>query len=129
MTAERLAKAFGGISAVALAATAVLHTMALGQISKLAEATPGDAGTLLPMLWLMFGANLSLGALVVGLVAWRMRPGDQWTLAAVALVPLSAAALQVVYIGFITPTALLLLDGLLVLVSAELARRGPPPAA
>ena len=103
--------------------------MALGQISKLAAATTGDAGTLLPMLWVAFGVTLAVAALIVGLVAWRLARGDQWILAATALLPLSAAALQVTYIGYIPPTALLLLDGLLVLVSAELARRSFPPAA
>lgn len=125
MTRQGLTRGFGLAGAVALIATATLHTMATPQITKLAESVPGDSGVLLPLGFIAFGITLALAGILTALVSLRAGKGDHLILAVVAMFPLAGAALQMVYIGFIAPTALLLLDGLLVLGTAGLAKQDP----
>lgn len=125
MTRQGLTRGFGLTGALALLATATMHTMATPQINKLAASVPGDSGVLLPLLFVAFGITLGLAGVLTAVVSLRAGRGDHWILAVVALFPLAGAVLQMIYLGFIAPTALLLLDSLLVLGTAGLARQDP----
>jgi hypothetical protein len=82
---------------------------------------------LMPTLWLMFSFDLVVLGLIIGAVA--LRPiGWSWQIVALAaLCPLGAAALQLLYIGFIPPTAILLSLGALAIVSAIVIRSSGTP--
>ena len=125
MTRQGLTRGFGLTGALALLVTATLHTVATPQINELATSLPGDSSVLLPLLFVAFGITLGLAGILTALVSVRAGKGDHRLLAVIALFPLAGAALQMIYIGFIAPTALLLLDGLLVLGTAGLARQDP----
>jgi hypothetical protein len=130
MTATpRLASGFRLAAGIGLLLTAGLHGSGYPEIAKLGDASGGDVKLLLPALWLAF----SLHYLLFGtLVLFAAGPRNQLTarlLAVAALVPLGDALLQVVYLGFIPPTALLLVIAALSLVAAAATRNSLRPAA
>jgi len=104
-------------AAVAYLATAGLHATGYDSVTALAGQTTGDLATLVPMLWLGFSADLVVLALVIGAVA--LSPvGGRLVLACAALCPLGAAVLQMRFVGFIPPTAILLAVTALTLAAA-----------
>src|SRR5262245_4978806 len=108
-----------GITAALLLITGALHLSAAGQIGALASsATPPDVRALLPLLWIAFGIDLVMLAFIVGAIGYENSTGGRLALAAVAIGPIGAAVLQVIYLGFIPPTALLFLDGVMALACA-----------
>jgi hypothetical protein len=128
-TSPRLATGFRVATGIGLLLTAGLHGSGYPEIAKLAGASGGDVKLLLPDLWLGF----SLHYLILGtLVLFAAGPRNQLTarlLAVAALVPLGDALLQIAYLGFIPPTAILLVIAALSLVAAAATRNTPHPAA
>lgn len=61
--------------------------------------------------------NVALG-LIAAIIAARPGPYGRLVLLTLALPPLAAAMLQVLYLGFILPTAILLLDTVLLVAAA-----------
>ena len=106
---QRLGNIVAGVTAVLIIVTACLHTAALGQINQPAQTTSADVRPLLTLLWITFGLELAIVGSSWGIVARDARGGGRLILIAASLCPLSAAALQVVYLGFIPPTAILAL--------------------
>jgi len=128
MTKERLASLTASIGAGLLFATAGFHLSAYGSVT--AEA-PVDLRPLMAALWIAGGVSLILSALLVVAATPMFIVRRRALLAISALTPLSIALLQVVYLGFLAPTALLLLDTAVLLVAGELGRTrqlAPGPA-
>lgn len=102
-----------------LVITGAIHLSAFGQINAMAQsATPADVHAVLPPLWLAVGVDMLATGLIVALVALENSNGGRYVLFAAAISPTAAAVLQMVFLGFIPPTAILLLDGALALAAA-----------
>jgi len=107
------------VTAGLMALTGLLHLSGYSGVNAAAQATgSADVQQLLPLLWLVVGVDLVVTGLIVALVAFENSNGGRLVLFAAAISPIAAAGLQVVYLGFIPPTALLLLDGALAIASA-----------
>jgi hypothetical protein len=126
MTKERLASLTASTGAGLVFATAGFHLSAYGAVTAQA---PADLRPLMAALWVAGGVSLLLSALLVVAVTPMFIVRRRALLAIAALTPLSIAMLQVVYLGFLAPTALLLLDTAVLLAAGELGRaRQPAPA-
>ncbi len=126
MTRERIATLTASVGAALLFATAGLHFSAYGWI---VTQTPTDLQPLVSSLWVAIGASLIISALLTIAVTPLFVVRRRALLGIAALTPLSIALLQIVYLGFMSPTALLLLDTLVLLAGGELGRaRQPIPA-
>ena len=123
MTKERLASLTASIGAGLVFATAGFHFSAYGSV--IAQ-TPADIRPLMAALWVAGGVSLILSALLVVAVTPMFIVRRRALLAIAALTPLSIAILQVVYLGFLPPTALLLLDTAVLLAAGELGRARQP---
>ena len=77
-------------------------------------------------LWVAGGVSLIIAALFVVAVTPLFIVRRRALLGIAALVPLSIAAVQIAYLGFLPPTALLLLDAAVLLVAGELGRAHEP---
>jgi hypothetical protein len=73
-------------------------------------------------LWVAVGVSLILAALLVVAVTPTFIVRRRALLTIAALTPLSIAILQVAYLGFLAPTALLLLDTVVLVAAGELGR-------
>jgi len=125
MTKERLASLTASIGAGLVFATAGFHLSAYGSVTAQA---PADLRPLMAALWVAGGVSLIVSALLVVAVTPMFIVRRRALLAIAALTPLSIAILQVVYLGFLAPTALLLLDTAVLLAAGELGRaRQPAP--
>jgi hypothetical protein len=81
-------------------------------------------------LWVAGGASLIIAALLAIAATPLFIVRRRALLAIAALTPVSIAAVQIGYLGFLPPTALLLLDAAVLLVAGELGRGSQPrPAA
>jgi hypothetical protein len=118
MTRGRVARLLTGLAALGFLGTAGLHSTGYDSIVRLASDVPGVMGQVMPALWLVFSFDLTVLGLIVGVLA--LRPGDvaRPILMIAALCPLGAAGLQIRFIGFVPPTALLITLGVLTLASA-----------
>ncbi len=110
MTSPKTASLLAWIAAILYIITAVWHQSGLSSITALAATGPAGLQPLVPALWVAFGVSLVLLALIIMACARSTSPDRRAILALAALGPLSGAVLQIVYLGFIPPTALLLLD-------------------
>lgn len=75
-------------------------------------------------IWLSFAASLVVLAAIAASCARRGPAADRTILALTALGPLSGAVLQILYIGFVLPTAILLIGAGLALAAVGLLSRG-----
>lgn len=119
MTKARLASLTASIGAGLVFGTAGFHLSASSSVT--AEA-PADLQPLMAALWVAAGVSLILSALLVVAVTPMFIVRRRALLAIAALTPLSIAILQVVYLGFLAPTALLLLDTAVLVAAGELGR-------
>ena len=126
MTNERGATLTASIGAGLLFATAGFHLSAYGSVVARA---PTDLRALVSALWVAAGASLLLSALLTVAVTPVFIVRRRALLGIAALTPLSIAVLQIVYLGFLPPTALLFLDTLILLAAGELGRVRQPRAA
>ena len=111
------ARLLAGLSSLGFLGTALVHSSGYASIARLAHDVPGPMGRLMPGLWLIFSMDLTVLGLILAAVV--LRPGDaaRPVLVIAALCPLAAAGLQLWFIGFVPPTALLLALGALTLIS------------
>jgi hypothetical protein len=125
----RLARGLSIVLGLGLLVTALLHGSGLTQVRAAVANTSADLEALFPALWLAFAVHyLVLGALV--LVATGPANGLSWRLLGIAAAaPLTDALLQVIYFGFIPPTAILLVVAALGLAAAAVSRESARPAA
>lgn len=128
MGEHRAAFVTATVAAVLLFVTAAWH---LSGTVAVASSAPPELQPLMKALWLAAGISLLIAALLVvaATPVFIVRRGALLGIA--ALTPLSIAVLQLIYLGFIPPTVLLLLDAVLVMAAALLAhprRAAPMPA-
>ena len=107
------------VAALAFFLTAALHTSAYPTIAALAKAGPPDLRPVVPMVWLAF----SLMLVVVGLIvaANASAPPSRYrmlTLLFAGLFAFGSATLQIIFLGFIPPVAILCVDGALAIAAA-----------
>ena len=119
MNRQRIANIVLYAAAVLLVATGALHLTAFGAINTLAQAS-ADVKPLLPLLWVGVGVDLIATGIIVALVGLENSNGGRYVLFAAAMCPWAAALLQIIYLGFVGPTAMLLLDGGLAIAAASL---------
>ena len=118
MTRQRTGSIITGIAAAGFLGTAILHSTGYGAILRLAEQAPAELQVLAPAMWLVFSFDLAILGLIVAVVAVRPSAVGRLVLVLAALCPLSAAGLQLRFLGFIPPTGLLLMVGGLTLIGA-----------
>jgi hypothetical protein len=118
MTRQRKSDILTYTTAGLLVVTGGLHLSGFGQVNALAQATTTDVRVLLPLLWISFGVDLIATGLIVALVGLENSNGGRYVLFAAAICPWGAAVLQMIYLGFIPPTAVLLLCGAMAIAAA-----------
>lgn len=123
MTKERMASVTAAIGAGLLFGTAGVH---LSAYSSVVSQTPTDARPLMSALWIAGGASLIISALLAVAVTPLFIVRRRALLAIAALTPLSIAGVQIAYLGFLPPTALLLIDAAVLVVAGELGRAFQP---
>jgi hypothetical protein len=123
MTNERWARHTASLGAALVFGTAGFHLSAYGSVTARA---PVDLRPLMGALWVAGGVSLILAALLVVAVTPVFIVRRRALLAIAALTPLSIAILQVAYLGFLPPTALLLVDTAVLLTAGQLGRRHQP---
>jgi hypothetical protein len=121
-TRNRAARVLTGVLCLGFLATAALHSTGYSSVVSLASEVQGTMGDLMPALWLAFAVDLAVLGLIVGVLAVRAPQGARPILVVIALCPFAAAALQLRFIGFIPPTALLIGLGVLSWVDAAVWR-------
>ena len=105
--------------------TAWFHLSAYGSVVPRA---PADLQPLFGALWVSGGVSLILSALLAVAATPLFVVRRRAILVIAALTPLSIAVVQVAYLGFLPPTALLLLDTAILLVPGQLGlARQPVP--
>ncbi len=119
-TRRKIASVLTAIAAVGFAATAALHSTGLDSVVGLAGRGPSELRALAPALWIMFSIDLLVLSLILGAMAIWPSAKSRFVVAFAGLCPLGAAVLQLVYIGFIPPTAILLGIAALSFVAAAL---------
>jgi hypothetical protein len=120
MRRQQLARIVAGFAAIGFLGTAALHSTGYDSVAQLAAEVPSDLAPVMPALWLVFSLDLTIVGLIVAAVAYRPAPPGRLVLVIAAFCPLGAAALQLLFIGFVPPTALLLTVGALTLGAAVL---------
>jgi hypothetical protein len=120
---KRLGSILGTASAVGFLATAGLHGTGYAAVSGVAREGPEDLHTLVPMLWVAFSADLVVIGVIVLVVAWWRNTASSLVLIAAGCMPAIAAGLQIAYLGFVPPTAILIALAVLTWAAA-IAMRG-----
>jgi hypothetical protein len=105
------------LGAALLCGTAAFHLMGYGSVVSRA---PADQQPIVGAAWVAGGVSLILAALLAIAATPLFVVRRRAFLAIAALTPLSIAVLQIVYLGFIPPTALLLADAALLLAAGML---------
>jgi hypothetical protein len=77
-------------------------------------------------LWVAGGASLIISALLAVAVTPLFIVRRRALLGIAALTPVSIAVVQIAYLGFLPPTALLLIDAAVLVVAGELGRAHQP---
>ena len=123
MTKERVPTVTAAIGAGLLFATAGLH---LSAYSFILAQTAADSRPLMAALWVFCGLSLIFSALLAIAATPLFIVRRRALLGIAALIPASIAALQLVYLGFMAPTALLLFDAAVLVGAGELGRAYQP---
>jgi len=84
----------------------------------MAAQAPERVRSLLPILWLALSFDFTVVGLIVAVLALRPGGPARIILAVAAICPFAAAGLQIRFIGFVPPTAILLGVGVVTLVAA-----------
>jgi hypothetical protein len=123
MTKERMATVTAAIGAGLLLGTAGFH---LSAYSAVVAQAPTDLRPLMAAAWVAVGASLIISALLAIAATPLFIVRRRALLGIAALTPVSIAVLQIAYLGFLLPTALLLLDAVVLVVAGELGRAYQP---
>ncbi len=122
MNSRRAGAVLGFLAALGFVATAGLHATGYGSVSRLAGEAPAELAPLIRALWLFFSFDLVIFGLIIAAVANTQMLGGWLIVVIAALCPLAAAGLQIGFLGFIGPTAILLGIGILALVAGATLR-------
>jgi hypothetical protein len=127
MTRDRASTLMASIGAGLLSATAALHFSAYPRV--LSQAAP-DGRPLVAALWVGIGIWLLLAALIAVAATPLFVVRRRAILLIAAATPLSIAVLQIIYLGFIPPTPLLLVDAAVLVAAGVLGQssQGRPSA-
>jgi hypothetical protein len=106
------------LAGLAFFATAVLHLTGYGSILEMLDYMTAELQLVVPALWLMFSAMLTVLALILFVVAIRPGPGGPSIVLLAALGPLAAAGLLARGIRLGGPVPILLGDTALALLAA-----------
>jgi hypothetical protein len=123
MTKERVATLTASIGAGLLFGTAGFH---LSASSTVVSRAPADLQPLMAACWIAAGASLVIAALLAVAVTPLFIVRRRALLGIAAVTPVSIAVLQIAYLGFLPPTALLLLDAGVLVLAGELGRAFQP---
>jgi hypothetical protein len=123
MTKERVAPVTAAIGAGLLFATAGFH---LSAYSTVVAQAPTDLRPLMSAMWVASGVSLIIAALLAIAASPLFIVRRRALLVIAALTPFSIAAVQIAYLGFLAPTALLIVDTAVLLVAGELGRAQQP---
>jgi hypothetical protein len=124
MSRDRIGSGLLLVAGLGFLITAGLHLTGFDSVLRLVSDVPDDLKALGPALWLSF----SLDYVVLGLVllaAWLGATPSRLVVAAVAIAPIGAAWLQVQFLGFIPPTVILIVLGVLTFAAAGLLNPQP----
>jgi hypothetical protein len=119
MARQRLGSGITAVAAIGFWVTAALHTAGYSSVIRSAGQAPETVRRLLPLLWLALSSDLVVVGLIVALVAFRPGGPARIILTVAAICPLAAAGLQIRFIGFIPPTAILIGVGIVTLIGAS----------
>jgi hypothetical protein len=125
MTRHRFARALTELSAVGFFIAAMLHTSGYQSVTLLAQQGPSGLGGLVSALWLAFSAAMITLGLIVAILARGQVGGARAILVLVACFPLATAALQLRFLGFIPPVAILGTIALVSFAGAVASPRSP----
>jgi hypothetical protein len=114
MTRYKVARGLTWLSAAGFFIAAMLHTSGYQSVTLLAQQGPSGLGGLISALWLAFSAAMITLGLIVAILAREHVGGARAILILAACFPLATAALQLRFLGFIPPVAIL---GTIALVS------------
>ena len=131
MMKNRLASGLASFGAGINFLTAGLHFSRYTFV--VSQATSPDLNALLAVLWISSGIMGFIAALIAVAATPLFVVRRRAFLWLAAMIPISIAICQMIFMGFLAPTALLLVDGLVLIVAAELgraaqARPAPLPA-
>ncbi len=130
MTRQRLGTVLTAVAAAGFFATAAFHTTGYSSVVNAVALAPERVRVLLPMLWLAITFDFTVMGLIVAVLAYRPEGPVRSILPVVAICPFGAAGLQIRFVGFILPTAILIGVGVLTLICAiVLPSARPKPAA
>lgn len=118
MMRRQVGSAITAIAAFGFWATAVYHGTGYSSVVRASTQAPEMLRAVLPILWLSFAFDLVVLGLIVAVLAFRPSGPARIILVVVAIYPLAAAGLQIRFIGFILPTALLIGVGIVTLIGA-----------
>lgn len=107
MTRNQVSRVLIGLSALGFFIGAALHTSGYNSVVLFAQQGPAGLGALMAAVWLAFTAGMIVVGLIVDFVALRQMAGARAILVLAACFPLAAAALQLRFLGFIAPVAIL----------------------
>lgn len=111
MTRDQVGRLLAAVACLGFLGTAGLHSTGYDSAVRLGNEVPGVMGEAIPMLWLGFSFDLAVLGLIIGVLVARPRDVARPILAIAALCPFSAAGLQLAFIGFVPPTAILIVLG------------------
>ncbi len=123
MTRRKIGSIVAGVAAMGFLGTAALHSTGYNAITRLSEGAAPELQALAPALWLAFSFELITLGLIVAVIALRPSPSGRLILAIAALAPISTAGLQLRFLGFVPPTAILFGIGALALIAAGVLPR------
>ncbi len=118
MTRAQLGSLLTGLVGAGFLGTAALHGTGYDAVTRLAAEGPTELQALVPALWVVFSLDLVVIGLMLAVVARRPMPRDRLLLAVAAFCPIGAALLQIRFLGFIPPSAILLALGAFTLTAA-----------
>lgn len=118
MTRQRAAQILAGTAAVGFFVGAGLHTSGYASVILLAQQGPAGLASLVSALWLAFTAGMVVLGMIVTLVALGRVGGACAVLLCAAGFPLATAVLQMRFLGFIPPVAILSTIGALSIAAA-----------
>jgi hypothetical protein len=125
MQRDKTGRLMAGVGAVGFFGAAVWHTVGYPFVAGSASQVRGFVGAAIPALWLTVSIDLLALGMIIAAAALQPGPGGRVIVGLAGLSPLGLAALQVRFVGFIPPTALLLAIGLLALTAAVIGLGGP----
>ena len=118
MTRRQVGSVITAVAAIGFWGAAALHSMGYSSVVRASAQAPEMLRGLLPLLWLPVAFDLVVLGPIVAVVALRPGGPARIILAVAVICPLAAAGLQIRFLGFIPPTAILIGVGVVTLIGA-----------